>query len=233
MEIKWTTIQDIVQETPDIRTYFLDCPADFTWKSGAHTHFALEGFNDGEKPDKGMVRHMSISTLPDENKIGITTRIRQQKSRFKDLLDKTEIGDSVALFKTGARLPLYREDKPLYFLSSGVGLATFRPLVLEYLKDNQGISHLHSLHVDSSQDTLFSTVFTSDSAQKFTHKHVYNRDDYYQAVNDFTESLDGYYYVVGSDEFLMDNLALLVEKGLSPDQIILDKHEHQRVNFFK
>lgn len=99
MDIQWTTITDIVQKTPDTRTYYLDPPEGFQWQNGAHTHFALEGFYDGDKPDKSMVRHMSISTLPRGNKIGITTRIRAQKSRFKGLLDQTNLDDPIALLK--------------------------------------------------------------------------------------------------------------------------------------
>lgn len=233
MDIKWTTIADIVQETPDTRTYYLNCPEDFNWWSGAHTHFALEGFYDGDKPDKTMVRHMSISTLPSENIIGITTRIRSQKSRFKSLLDQTNVGDSVALFKTGARLPLYRENKPLYFLSSGVGLATFRPLVLEFLENHHGISQVQSLNIDSSQDLLFTSLFVNHLDKNFYHEYVDNRKSYYQRVSEFAQNKDGYFYVIGSDDFLTENLSALIQNGINPDQIILDKHESQRLNFFK
>lgn len=233
MDIQWTTITDIVQETPDTRTYYLNCPENFEWKSGAHTHFALDGFYDGDKPDKTMVRHMSISTLPRENKIGITTRIRAQKSRFKSLLDQTSVGDSVALFKTGASLPLYRENRPLYFLSSGVGLATFRPLVLEYLENHQGISQVQSLNIDSSREVLFPNIFVNHLEKNFYHEYVDNRKGYYQRLNEFAQDKDGYFYIVGSDDFLTENLSVLLQQGINPDQIILDKHESQRVNFFK
>ena len=87
MQIHWTKINRVIQETPEVRTYMLDCPEGFTWEEGSHTHLGLEGFNAGEKPNKGLVRHMSISTLPDETSIGITTRIRKQRSEFKDILE--------------------------------------------------------------------------------------------------------------------------------------------------
>ncbi|MFI3728860.1 hypothetical protein [Vagococcus fluvialis] len=46
MEIFWTKVKDIIKETSEINTYILECPKEFTWEAGAHTHFALEGFND-------------------------------------------------------------------------------------------------------------------------------------------------------------------------------------------
>src|SRR5690625_4457056 len=111
MQIYWTKINKIIEETTDIKTYLLNCPAGFTWEEGAHTHLALEGFNRGDKPNRGLVRHMSIMTLPHENSIGITTRIREQCSEFKTALKNVEVGAKVALFKTHCNVPLKRENK--------------------------------------------------------------------------------------------------------------------------
>ena len=168
MQIYWTKINKIIDETPEVKTYMLDCPEGFTWEEGAHTHFAFEGFNAGEKPNRGLIRHMSISTLPYEKSIGITTRIKEQCSEFKDILRNMEVGHEVALFKTHSNVPLKRENKNVYLLSSGVGLATFRPLILDYLNRADGVNHMHSLNIDSSKDYLFPTVFETAPDQKFT-----------------------------------------------------------------
>src|SRR5699024_12358956 len=89
-----------------------------TWEEGAFTHIGLKGFNEGEKPNRGLVRHMSICTLPAENTIGFTTRIRKERSEFKDTLDTHKVGDEIALFKTHCNVPLRRENKDVYLLSS-------------------------------------------------------------------------------------------------------------------
>lgn len=106
MQIYWTKITKIIEETPEVRTYLLACPQDFTWEEGSHTHMAFEGFNAGDKPNRSLIRHMSISTLPHENAIGITTRIREQCSEFKTILKNLKVGDEVALFKTHSNVPL-------------------------------------------------------------------------------------------------------------------------------
>src|SRR5699024_6929453 len=124
MKIYWTKINKIVDESSNVKTYMLDRPEGFSWEEGAHTHLALEGFNAGDKPNRSLIRHMSISTLPHEDAIGITTRIREKCSEFKTELKKLNIGDEVALFKTHSNVPLKRENKNVYMLSSGVGLAT-------------------------------------------------------------------------------------------------------------
>ncbi|MBU5594314.1 dihydropteridine reductase [Amphibacillus sp. MSJ-3] len=229
MQIYWTKINQIIEETPEIRTYLLDCPEDFTWEEGAHTHFALKGFNDGDKPNRSLVRHMSISTLPHENSIGITTRIREQCSEFKAILRNLEVGQEVALFKTISNVQLKRENKNIYLLSAGVGLATFRPLVLEYFEHDDRINHIHSLNIDSSKAFLFTHIFKSSPEKKFTAQFVDNRQDYYNEVERLATDQDGLFYLVGSDEFILENIELLYERGIKPEQIILDKHEQQRI----
>ncbi|MEI3605753.1 dihydropteridine reductase [Pseudogracilibacillus sp. SE30717A] len=231
MQIYWTKINKIIEETSEVKTYLLDCPEDFTWEEGAHTHFALEGFNAGDKPNRSLIRHMSISTLPHENSIGITTRIREQCSEFKAVLRKLEVGNEVAIFKTHSNVPLKRENKNVYLLSSGVGLATFRPLVLDYFERADNVNQIHSLNIDSSKDFLFTNIFKSVSDKKFTSQFVDNRKEYYEEVKNLAADKDGLFYVVGSDEFLMQNIEVLREKGIEPEQIMLDKREQQLPEF--
>ena len=231
MQIYWTKINKIIEETPEVKTYLLDCPKDFTWEEGSHTHFALEGFNAGDKPNRGLIRHMSISTLPHENSIGITTRIREQCSEFKTILRNLEVGDEVALFKTHSNVPLKREDKNVYLLSSGVGLATFRPLVLDYFERADNVNQIHSLNIDSSKDFLFTTIFESAPDKNFTSQFVDNRKDYYEEVKTLAADKNGLFYVVGSDEFLVQNIKVLREQGIKPEQIMLDKREQALPEF--
>lgn len=231
MKIYWTKINKVIEETPEIRTYMLDLPEGFSWDEGAHTHFALEGFNAGEKPNRSLIRHMSISTLSDENSVGITTRIREQCSEFKHILNDLEIGSSVAIFKTHSNVPLKREDKNIYLLSSGVGLATFRPLVRDYLNHPDNVNKVHSLNIDSSRDYLFTSIFEPAPEKEFTSQFVDNRKDYYEEVQTLAQDKEGVFYVVGSDAFLEQNIALLREQGVNTDQIMLDKHESTMQEF--
>lgn len=231
MQIYWTKINKIVDETSEIKTYFLDCPEGFTWEEGAHTHLALEGFNAGDKPNKSLVRHMSITTLPEENIIGITTRIREQCSEYKAILRNSGVGDQVALFKTHSNVPLKKDANNIYLLSSGVGLATFRPLVLEFLERPGNIDHMHSLNIDSSKEFIFTDIVKSNPEKNFTAQFVDNRKDYYEAVKNLAADKDGVYYVVGSDEFLIQNIEVLREQGIKSKQIMLDKREYRLQEF--
>ena len=231
MQIYWTKINKIIEETPEVKTYLLDCPENFTWEEGSHVHFALKGFNDGDKPNRNLIRHMSISTIPQENVIGITTRIKEQCSEFKSILLNLEVGDEVAIFKIHSNVPLKRADKNVYLLSSGVGLATFRPLVLDYFERADNVNQIHSLNIDSSKDFLFPTIFESTVDKNFTAQFVDNRKDYYKEVKKLVADKDGLFYIVGSNEFLLQNIAVLREQGIKPEHIMLDKHEQQLPDF--
>ncbi|PAE10429.1 dihydropteridine reductase [Niallia circulans] len=232
MQIYWTKINKIIEENPEVKTYLLDRPQDFTWEEGSHTHFALRGFNAGDKPNRSLIRHMSISSLPHENVIAITTRIREQCSEFKSILRNLEVGNEVAIFKTHSNFPLKRENKNVYLLSSGVGLATFRPIVLDYFDRADNVTRIHSLNIDSSKAFLFTDIFTSVPDKKFEAQFVDNRNDYYEEVKNLAADKDGLFYVVGSDDFLIQNIEVLREQGIKPEQIMLDKREDQLPEFF-
>src|SRR5690606_17031134 len=140
-------------------------------------------------------------------------------------------GNQVALFKTHSNVPLKRENKNVYLLSSGVGLATFRPIVLEYFNRPDNVNRIYSLNVDSSKEFLFTDIFKSAYDKKFTAQFVDNRNDYYEEVKTLATDKDGIYYIVGSDEFLVQNIEVLREQGIKPDQIMLDKREKQLPEF--
>ncbi|MCU9613117.1 dihydropteridine reductase [Caldibacillus lycopersici] len=231
MQIYWPKIKRIIEETPEVKTYLLDRPEDFTWEEGSHTHFALEGFNAGDTPNRSLIRHMSISTLPHENAIGITTRIKEQCSEFKSILNNLEVGKEVAIFKTHSNVPLKREGKNIYLLSAGVGLATFRPLVLSYLDRTDNVNQIHSLNIDSSKDFLFTDIFKTTPEKNFTAQFVDNREDYYAEVKNLAADKDGLFYIVGSDEFLLQNIEILRAQGITPEQMMLDKREKELPKF--
>lgn len=229
MQIYWTKINKIIEESSEVKTYLLDCPTGFTWEEGSHTHLGLKGFNEGEKRNRELVRHMSISTLPGENVVGITTRIKAQCSPFKSTLKNLNVGDEMALFKIHSNIPLKRENKNVYLLSSGVGLATFRPLVLDYLENRDQVNKIHSLNIDSHKEYLFTDLFKTNEAKNLTVEFVDNRKEYYNAVRNLATDTNGHFYVVGSDEFLAQNIEILREAGIATNQIMLDKREQSRI----
>ncbi|WP_033165621.1 FAD-dependent oxidoreductase [Clostridium sp. KNHs205] len=225
-------ITDIIEEAHGTKTFILDKPEDFTWLEGAHTHIGMLGFDEGETPNKAWVRHMSIITLPEDNKIGFTTRVYPPFSEFKDKLSGLQAGDEVVLFKIGSRMYLRREEKTVVLVSMGVGIATMRPLIKSFIKDQTGIRELISLNIDSSGDFIYKAELDQLHNPKLKKYFAENRNEFYEILNVISENKDAYYYLVGSDNFLRDIIKYLKNKNIPEKSILLDKKEELLADYF-
>lgn len=218
-------ITDIVEETKDTRTYYMEMPRNFQWEEGSHAHIGLTGYDAGETPVKEWVRHMSIMTLPDENKIGFTTRKRENCSEFKEKLFQTGIGEEIVVFKPGSRMSLRREGRPIILLSMGVGIATMRPLVLAFDKDRTDIPMMVNINVDASGEFLYREKLDEVTCECFKNLWLTSRG----ALQSFIESLDyeekPIFYLVGSDNFLIDLIHRLGASGVLQEDMVIDKKE--------
>ncbi len=225
-------IIDMKEEAPGTKTFLLEKPLDIIWLEGAHTHIGLIGFDEGELPNKDWVRHMSIMTLPEDNKIGFTTRLLPPLSQFKEKLSELRIGDEVILFKIGSRMFLRRENKMAVLLSMGVGITTMKPLIHRFLKDDTQISGLININVNSTKDFVYRKELDSLQSSKYINHWVDSRSKFYETLNQVSEQEDAIYYVAGSDEFVMDVIKNLRNKNVADENIIIDKKEELKSNYF-
>jgi ferredoxin--NADP+ reductase len=226
-------IIDIIDEARGTKTYYFEKPADFIWEEGAHTHIGHVGFDDGEKPNKNWVRHMSIMTLPDDNKIGITTRVPGSSSEFKRKLSELKIGDQVILFKIGSRMTLRRCNKPVILISMGVGIAAMRPIILTFAKDKDNVPYMINLNVDSSGDFIFKDELDKLTGENYKNYWLSSRQSLYERIQQLIESEDAIYYIVGSDVFIKDIAHRLRANNVSSTHIIIDKKEEVLQEFLE
>lgn len=223
---------DIIEEAYGTKTFLLEKPEDFTWQEGAHTHIGMLGFDEGEKPNKDWVRHMSIMTLPEDNKIGFTTRILSPFSEFKEKLSKLQIGDEIILFKIYSKMYLRRVNRPIVLISMGAGIATMRPLILRYIKDAMGIPEIININVDSSKDFIYKDELDHLANSQYQNYWTGSRQEFYETLDTVSKKSDAIYYIVGSDGFLKDVIKYLQNKMISKDSILIDKKEELLANYF-
>ncbi len=224
-------IIDIVDEAKGTKTFYFEKPEEFSWEEGSHTHIGLVGFDEGEKPNKNWVRHMSIMTLPTENKVGITTRTAGNSSEFKHKLSQLNVGDEVVLFKLGARMTLKRCNRPIVLLSMGVGSATMRPLVLAYLNDKSDIPSIVNVNVDASGEFLFKDELGRLEDENYTNYWLDSRKVFYEKLEQLAGSENAIYYIVGSDGFIKDIVQRLKARHVSGEDIVIDKKDEVRHEF--
>lgn len=227
-------IIDIVEESENSNTYYLEKPEELIWEEGAHTHIAIPGFKKGEERNKELVRHMSIMTLPEENKIGFTTRIKEEASLFKQELSKLSVGDELILFKLGSHLQLRRENRPLVLLSMGVAIAAMRPLIKAFVRNSDQISKLYNININKDEVYIYIDDLANDTELTDDLELIYVEDktNYYEAIKEVSENQSPIYYVVGSDSFLMDNIEFLRSRGVKEEDIVLDKKIDRRELYF-
>jgi len=223
--ITFTTvvIKHIKNEAPGTSSFFFDIPNGMTWSAGTQIHFALPDFIQSGTPDKTLFRHMSIMTLPQEGTLAFTTRVPGSKSKFKERLATLVPKDKLVMFKSDNRIPLRRENRPIIFLSMGVGIATFRPMILEWIKNPTKIPTIINLLVDKKNQFLFRNEFESISQSNLINIFCENRNDFYTNLKLLPFATNPIFYIVGSDNFLENVIEQLKNKGIRPEDIELDK----------
>lgn len=213
-------VTKIRQEAPGTRSYFFDIPDGVTWEAGADIHIAFDGFMGPEGPDKTLIRHMSVMTLPMEGKIAFTTRVPGSGSFFKTKLAEVKVGDALNLFKIGNRIPLRREDRPIVLVSMGVGVATMRPMVLSYKEDAKGITNMTNIVVDRDQ-IIFKEELDGIEVQGLSNQYAKGRKEFAQLLSQAIDKAN-IYYIVGSDTFVEQTGKTLLEAGIDPKDIEVD-----------
>ncbi|WP_270568087.1 FAD-dependent oxidoreductase [Clostridium beijerinckii] len=233
MEKYTLKIIDIIDETDNTKTYFFEKPENLTWEPGSHTHIAHIGFDIGDQPRKEWVRHMSIITLPEENKIAITTRVPGSKSVFKNKLAELKIGDEVVFFKIGSRMGLRRINRPIILISMGVGIATMRPLILSFINDKTKIPYLSNINIDSSDKFVFKNQLDKLVDENYKNYWVNSRKEFYEILNKLMKAEDTIYYVVGSDAFIKDIVQRLRLNNVKIDDIVIDRKDEKKQKFLE
>lgn len=223
----------IIEEAPRVRTFLFPRPDGLTWDPGSHVHVGLPGFDaDGER-HPALVRHMSVCTLPEEGRLGFTTRLDSSASTFKERLARMKPGDELTFFKFGSSLAPRRDGRPLVIVSQGVGIASARPLALAYDRDQAGIPSLTLISVDSRRHGVYRELLDGLEAPGFSIQRVDHRDELQSALAGVPDPASATFNVVGSDAFLRSCIAFLRGMGVADEQIVLDKSPVKRTPFFE
>jgi len=218
-------IVDIREEADKTKTYLLEKPVELSWDEGSHTHIAHHGYDEGEFPNKNLVRHMSIMTLNHENRLGFTTRLSDKPSEFKRRLAELNIGDELIVFKLGSRMKLRRENKSIILLSMGVGIATMRPIIKTFLEDNTKITQLININVDSTKTHVYQGELDAIETTNYHNYWTKSRVEFYQTLTNTINDKSSIFYIVGSDLFLRTVIQKLKSLGIQIEDIVIDKKD--------
>lgn len=216
----------IHQEAKDTYTFTFAKPDRFTWKEGACIHLGNSQFDIKKgKANKNFVRHLSIVSLADENIVTFTTRIAEDRTEFKEDLLRARPGDLFTLFKPENRLELRREGRAVILVSAGVGIAATRSMIRAFTLSQDLIPNLLHINIDSRGEYLYQKEIEQFelTTAGLSNIFVNSRQELYQKLEEkFLH--DALYYLVGSDQFLLDVGRWLLSRQITQSSIILDKH---------
>ncbi|MDO5738304.1 MAG: FAD-dependent oxidoreductase [Eubacteriales bacterium] len=233
MDIYQAKIKRVEERFDSIFSYYLEIPDEFSWELGTNVQIALPGFQDGEQIDEDLVRRLSIMTLNEEGEIGFCTRIREPRSLYKEKLSKLGPGDSLFLFDPISRVKFVDQNRPLVLLSHGVGVTSYRTLVLDYVKWASANHKLHLINVERDSSELFPELRELSGRHGFELHTVADRAAYNQLLESEKELLkESEVFIIGSKEFIVANIKKLRELGVRDEQMHLDKKPEKRNMLF-
>ena len=131
-------------------------PAGYAFAAGQWCFLDLpeRGFSD----DRGLRRHLSITSAPEEEHLGFATKVSD--SAFKKTLAGIAVGEDIRVEDPKGRLSLPADpDEPVCFLAGGIGITPFRSLAVHSTLANTG--HLITLLYSSRtpEEALFLSEF--------------------------------------------------------------------------
>ncbi len=216
---------DKYQDTPDTYTFDFAPIEPLSWKEGDSSALVVD------IPEVGMEdsRKLSLATLPEEHIVRFTTRIRTERSLYKNRLFHLQVGEFVDITYPEGHFELRREGRPALLLSNGVGIAAMRPLIMSFIQDGEGIGKLQQINVDAG-GAIYEDEMTEATEQNagFRSTYLKHRDELYDevdaAVHDlmFSTGRMPYFYVVGSDAFVIGMQEYLIASGFDGQDIITD-----------
>lgn len=224
-------ITEIIKEANDTFTYKFNIPKGTHWKAGANGHFIVTNAQGDFQLNKKYVRHLSIMSQPEEGFLGFTTRIKEDLSLFKTSLKKFKVGDEIRFFGIKNHIPLQRNNSHIVLISMGVGIATFRPMILDYIDNQKGVLSITNINIDNSSQFVYQKELSAVDIDTYQNKFVSSREQLYDAIQANFDKKNVSYYVVGSDQFLKDTGSFLIENDVLQDHIYLDKHDFQKKEF--
>ncbi len=226
-------IKEIRETGKGMMSFFVTKPEGFEWEEATHIHAALPDYDRDSIPNKALVHHLSIISLPQEDEIIITTRLDSSDSLYKKRLANLQAGDELVLFKSGSYLRFRRDGRAVVLITMGVAAAVARPLVLAYLNNQEGIPSFTCISVNRERPIPFETEMDDIKAPGLGLVRLSHRSELQQYIDSIKAETHALYLLLGRDEFLRDVILALRSKGIADEDMVLDLKSEKRAALYE
>ena len=223
LRLELLKVEQVHEET---FTFEFKSPEPMEWQEGdsSKIYLTVAGNEQGKK--------FSFASLPSENVVRFTTRIRKERSDYKDTLANIDVGQNVEVSLPSGQFKLRREDRPVILLSNGVGIAAMRTFIKAFEIDQSGIPMMIQINVDS-KSSIYQAEFSGIEQKLKMFKSIYvkHRKSFSEQLDFEVQNIisnssdDPLFYVVGSDAFVNDTISHLNAVGIPSEDIITDGHK--------
>ena len=215
---KEIVFKEMKKEDEGIYTFVFEPVKPLAWHAGKHAMF----FITHKKIDKAM-RLFSISSCPTENKIAITTKIKENPSDYKKAL--LELSPGMKMNLRGPMGPFtLQQARTNCFIAGGIGITPFRSMMKEVDISKQNFNGIIKLlYINNSDSFLFGEELKAMDNEKmstefFTDKQLMeNRIKQMTSQND-----DTIYFIAGAKQMTTSIKQMLIELGVKKKNIKTD-----------
>ncbi len=212
--------RESMQQSEDVYSFVFEKPSELTWKPGQYGLFTIT-----HKRVKQATKPFSVSSIPSEGIVRMTTIIRDNPSAYKQALLELKPGMSVTL--RGPVGPFYLTDhSPTLLIAGGIGITPFRSIVKQLAEDGTKVAHpVHLLYIDSNQSYVFQDELDELANQaSILVTYVDVRADLQREIDVFTSAHanNGKYLVAGSSAMTGDITTYLQQKQIAKANIKKD-----------
>lgn len=223
MEIE-TTVTDIIERTPAVKSFRFLLPASFTYKAGQFIFITIKS----EK--KELRKHFTISSSPTEDFIEFTKKLTE--SEFSQALNRLKVGDWTKIEGPHGRFTFEGEFEKIGMLSGGIGITPLRS-ICKYCTDRQLDTEITLLYACRNEgDLVFRKDFKKMQKRNEHLKIIYTVDEATKGWKSYTGRIDAdmikkeipdyaerVFYTCGPPAMVKAMDGLLKDLGVSHDRI--------------
>jgi ferredoxin-NADP reductase len=211
-------------------------PAEYAFAAGQWCFLELP--ERGLTDERGLRRHLSITSAPEEDHLGFATKISD--TAFKQTLAALAVGDEIRVEAPRGHLSLPADPAlPVCFLAGGIGVTPFRSLAVHSARARSG--HRITLLCSSRtpEEALFLEEFQQLAAGEEGFKFAPTMTRMHQSQRawegregrmnsqvireEFPEWERGAFYVAGPPNMVGTMLELLDELAVPPERLTVEK----------
>jgi ferredoxin-NADP reductase len=221
-------------ETHDANSFLFEKPRDLEFTAGQF----LKWYVDHPSPDeRGIERPFTISASPSEDHLMLTTKLADPSSTFKKALLALKPSQEIAIRGPFGHFILPEiATSPIVFLGGGVGITPFRSMI-KFATDTKRPTPITLFYANKTPaDIIYHQEFEAWRGENPNLKIIYTVDKpepgwvgetgYLTAamIKKYLANLADYtYYICGPPAMIDAYTKVLVELGIPPEKVLLEK----------